>query len=839
MRGPGLAKLGAAVLAAAVLAAGLVVPAAPVRASGDEVTLSGTLRVVIADDFVRHRSETRYYLDTRRGTERLVVRGGGAPEVAGGREVRVTGRRLADGRVRVDRLVPSDAPPPAGGGDMPLMPASAGGDAEQATPATEPEVADAPVLAAPAWPGPAVRKVAVVLGTYTDLPQATATPAEAMEAMMGTGASVRTLFETASRGRVTLATTVLGPWSLGIDSCDDYDSFSAVITAVENKATAAGINLSAYDHVIMWTPAPCGSGWMALGESPGRYIHVSAEYPDTGFGREHEFAATASHEMGHNMGLLHANSLRCETASTPVPLGATCSVVEYGDPYSTMGGDMGYLDSSSEPAEYRFLSPLFGSTELDHLGWLDPGEVTTASAAGTYDLVPTYGAEPGTRLLRIRRVPAILAEDPTTLWPMRSGWLTLELRSEPPPGPWDAFGPDVPARAGAILRYVEDGFDFSGIGWGHDLGSSFLVDMDPATAGYDPEDPAILDAPLGVGETFTDPVTGAQVTLASLEADGASVTVAYPGSLPPVAPAFGRATITSVVVGNGTATVSWSPPATAATYPPEGYTVRSYPGLEYCVAYASPCTVGGLANGVPYRFVVTYGTGNGYWMSSAPSDPATPLAPPTASVTPLATYRTSQSITVGWTGSDHGNPVDGYDVRYRSAPWNGTFGSYTTWKSATTATSATLTGSTGRTYCFSARARVGARIGAWTAETCTAVPLDDRSLSRTSAWTATTSSAYYRSTAVRASRSGASLTRTKVVAKRVALLVTTCATCGSVKVYWNGTYKKTISLKSATTRHKVLVGALAFSDVKTGTLKLVVSTSSKRVTVDGVAVSRR
>jgi hypothetical protein len=162
-----------------------------------------------------------------------------------------------------------------------------------------------------------------------------------------------------------------------------------------------------------------------------------------------------------------------------------------------------------------------------------------------------------------------------------------------------------------------------------------------------------------------------------------------------------------------------------------------------------------------------------------------------------------------------------------------------TWRSATTETSATLTGSTGRTYCFSARSRAGTRVGSWTAETCTAVPLDDRSLSRTSAWTATTGSAYYRATAVRASRSGASLTRTKVVAKRIALVVSTCSTCGSVKVYWNGNYKKTISLKSATTRHKVLVGALSFSEVKTGTLKLVVSTSSKRVTVDGVAISRR
>ena len=78
-----------------------------------------------------------------------------------------------------------------------------------------------------------------------------------------------------------------------------------------------------------------------------------------------------------------------------------------------------------------------------------------------------------------------------------------------------------------------------------------------------------------------------------------------------------------------------------------------------------------------------------------------------------------------------------------------------------------------------------------------------------------------------------------MVARRVALVVSTCPTCGSVKVYWNGAYKKTISLRSSTTRNKVLVSALSFSSVRSGTLKLVVSSSSKRVLVDGVAINRR
>ena len=114
------------------------------------------------------------------------------------------------------------------------------------------------------------------------------------------------------------------------------------------------------------------------------------------------------------------------------------------------------------------------------------------------------------------------------------------------------------------------------------------------------------------------------------------------------------------------------------------------------------------------------------------------------------------------------------------------------WRAATTATSATFTAWSGYTYCFAVHARDTAGVRSYsTAETCTAIPLDDRSLTRSSGWTAGTGDAYYRSTYLRSSTYGAKLTRTGVVARRIALLATTCPTCGSVKVYWGSTLLKT------------------------------------------------
>ena len=99
----------------------------------------------------------------------------------------------------------------------------------------------------------------------------------------------------------------------------------------------------------------------------------------------------------------------------------------------------------------------------------------------------------------------------------------------------------------------------------------------------------------------------------------------------------------------------------------------------------------------------------------------------------------------------------------------------------------------------------------WTAETCTAVPLDDRSLARSGRWTAGTSASYYRSTYLRSYTYGAKLTRTGIVARRIAIVATTCRTCGKVRVYWGSTLLRTVSLYSATTVNRKLITVTTFA----------------------------
>ena len=118
------------------------------------------------------------------------------------------------------------------------------------------------------------------------------------------------------------------------------------------------------------------------------------------------------------------------------------------------------------------------------------------------------------------------------------------------------------------------------------------------------------------------------------------------------------------------------------------------------------------------------------------------------------------------------------------------------------------------------------------------MPLDDRSLSRVGAWTAGTSSSFYRSTFVRSSSSTAKLVRTGVVARRIAIVATTCPTCGTVKVYWGSTLLRTIKLTSATTVNRKLIAVTTVTSDRKGTLTIKVSSTGRKVIIDGVAIRR-
>jgi hypothetical protein len=212
---------------------------------------------------------------------------------------------------------------------------------------------------------------------------------------------------------------------------------------------------------------------------------------------------------------------------------------------------------------------------------------------------------------------------------------------------------------------------------------------------------------------------------------------------------------------------------------------------------------------------------------------------PTVALGALPSVVTSTALRLAWTGKDvGGSGLGSVEVRYRSAPLNATFGalSYPTSWRALKGTSLTTTLSAGRQYCFSARAHdTAGNTSAWGGERCTTVTLDDRSLTASSGWTRGVSSAYAYGTYSRASASGLSLIRPSVQARRLAIVVTTCPTCGTVDVDHAGVRLGRVSLYSATTSYRQIRWLPLQSVTRTGSV-VVRTTLSKTSVLDGIAV---
>jgi hypothetical protein len=282
--------------------------------------------------------------------------------------------------------------------------------------------------------------------------------------------------------------------------------------------------------------------------------------------------------------------------------------------------------------------------------------------------------------------------------------------------------------------------------------------------------------------------------------------------------------------------------------------VKASPGYnqDATCGFAEGCRWGDYAGATPDPASNQYSNHGQVWLSNqwniASTDATAPdwrtenwstqPVPFVTMTSPALIYQKATSFGVGWA---FGNGAVAADVRYRAAPWNAGFGALTPWQSATATTSATYPGAAGNTYCFSAQSYdelldTSLRAWGWSGEHCTAVPLDDRAVTRDSGWSRKTGSGFYKGTYTSSSTAGATLTLSGVAAKRIAVMVEKCSSCGSMRVYWGTTLLGTWSLHASSTQKKVYIQVANFGSVRTGTLRI--RDASGLVVVDGVAIRR-
>ena len=215
-------------------------------------------------------------------------------------------------------------------------------------------------------------------------------------------------------------------------------------------------------------------------------------------------------------------------------------------------------------------------------------------------------------------------------------------------------------------------------------------------------------------------------------------------------------------------------------------------------------------------------------------------APVSTMLGPTGRRQTATAFDVSWSAVDSWGEVGSHDVRYRAAGYDGGFGPSQAWLTETTTTGARFSGKPAHTYCFSTRSRdIWDRLGDWSAERCTATPVDDRTLTAHGAWKRASGKGLYLGTQTVSRQRGDVLVLNGVRARHLSLLVIRAPGAGKVRVSLARETLGTYRLDSSTVTKKSLVSVKTFPVVRTGTLRIrVVSPSGEPVRIDGVVVSR-
>ena len=189
--------------------------------------------------------------------------------------------------------------------------------------------------------------------------------------------SLKAFYEEESKGRMTVGATVYGWYT--IDAKTTGCDWRTWHTLGWNAATAAGVNLSAFTNVIFIWPRTSDCGFAGVGYVPGAYTYING-YLDT---------QVLAHEVGHNLGLGHANARNCVVGGTRVTIAAdaSCTSQGYADPFSTMGNKAARHNHGSQ---------------LGELGWLDASQKVVGTPGNTYTISPYFGTG-AVKLVRIPR----------------------------------------------------------------------------------------------------------------------------------------------------------------------------------------------------------------------------------------------------------------------------------------------------------------------------------------------------------------------------------------------------------------------------------------------------
>jgi hypothetical protein len=457
----------------------------------------------------------------------------------------------------------------------------------------------------------AARNLVVVPVTWEGAPF----PAERQSAMQTTLVQLDSWWSSASAGIENLSIRSLPITTIPVPSnCD----FKAMETAAKSAVGVAALTTWATNITVI-LPENSGCWWAGLGYMPGFVTWINAIN-----------IKVMIHELGHNMGLPHANTcFQKETLS----LVNMCDESEYGDQTDPMGSAWS-VDRYSYGAEF-----------LTRIGWLPQSQQTTWTGTATsYTLVPLDDTSSGgLRGIRINGRGSLDSTSPGDYW--------LQFR---------AFSENSSPKPGVHLTVSPTKeFELSAAGQNSDLGTStWLCDLTPGDIPWG--SPGWNSFGFLLNTPWSDPSGLFTVTVTAVTANDATLTIKPARTLPTAPSSVSTEVLTSDSTPDGRIKVSWT---TALSAPTSGFgepvaiTATINGTANSCTASvrAKFCIISGAPRARELDILTVSKNYTGASASAAARTQAIPVTPPTGTLTSSSTS-TSATFTLAITDTG-GAPI--------------------------------------------------------------------------------------------------------------------------------------------------------------------------------------
>ncbi len=199
--------------------------------------------------------------------------------------------------------------------------------------------------------------------------------------------SIKNYYLANSFGKTTITGRVLNKWyTIPTDQASATGDCASNISNWEseaNKLVSENVyNLTSYRHIFYTFPSipicsEFGSGSMVGNPTRGRIFTDHLNTTNDRFGY--------AHEIGHNLGIHHANLWNCSPQA--VDIGSKCTNLEYGDKSDSMG----------DPFDFNHFN---GPHKLAE-GWITSNQIQSVSRSGNYILAASNQTSSLPQMLKI------------------------------------------------------------------------------------------------------------------------------------------------------------------------------------------------------------------------------------------------------------------------------------------------------------------------------------------------------------------------------------------------------------------------------------------------------